>query len=170
MRMVALMNMRSQVMLDAQLSPYRRSELRLAKEFIAAIPNNSVTLFDKGFWGAGILLNVANQGQQRHWLIPERKGLIYEEIDRYSENDRLLQMKVSPQARKRNPNLPETWQVRAVRYTVSGKSKTVFTPLPHEHYSDAQVADLYHERWEIELGFRDIKSSMQNNKGVSSTR
>lgn len=25
------------------------------------------------------------------------------------------------------------------------------------------VSKLYHERWEIELGFRDIKSSMNNN-------
>jgi len=163
MRLVALMNVRSHVVLDAQLSPYRRSEMRLAEEFIASIPNDSVTLFDKGFWGADILLSVSEQGNQRHWLIPERKGLVYEELEKYSETDRLLQMKVSPQARKRNPFLPETWQVRAVSYEIKGKTKTVFTSLPREHYSEAQVADLYHERWEIELGFRDIKSSMQNN-------
>lgn len=163
MRLVALMNVRSHVILDAQLSPYRRSELRLAEEFIASIPDKSITLFDKGFWGADILLNVCTQGNQRHWLIPERKGLVYEEIEKYSDNDRLLQMKVSPQARKRNPSLPETWQVRAVSYTLNGKSKTVFTSLPHAHYTESQVAELYHERWEIELGFRDIKTSMQNN-------
>lgn len=163
MRLVALMNVRSHVILDAQLSPYRRSEFRLAEAFVAAIPDNSVTLFDKGFWGADILVSVSNQGRQRHWLIPERQGLVYEEVERYSENDRLLRMNVSPQARKRNPSLPATWLVRAVSYPINGKSKTVFTSLPREHYSEAQVAELYHERWEIELGFRDIKSSMQNN-------
>jgi hypothetical protein len=163
MRLVALMNVRSHVLVDAQLSPYRRSELRLAQEFMAAIPDHSVTLFDKGFWGADILLSLSEHGEQRHWLIPERKGLVYEEIERYSNNDRLLRMKISPQARKRNPELPETWQVRAVSYTLKGKTKTVFTSLPHARYSEIQVAKLYHERWEIELGFRDIKSSMQNN-------
>ena len=30
-------------------------------------------------------------------------------------------------------------------------------------FSAAQVATLYHERWEIELGYRDIKSAMQHN-------
>lgn len=30
-------------------------------------------------------------------------------------------------------------------------------------YSAEAVAELYRERWEIELGFRDIKSSMQQN-------
>jgi len=70
---------------------------------------------------------------------------------------------VSPQARKRNPELPETWEVRAVTYDINGVEKTVFTSLPFEQYSTESVASLYHERWEIELGFRDIKSSMHNN-------
>lgn len=163
MRLVALMNVRSHVILDAQLSPYRRSEMRLADDFIARIPDRSVTLFDKGFWGADFLLGLSSQGQQRHWLIPERKGLVFEEIEVFNKHDRLLRMKVSPQARKRNPDLPETWIVRAVSYPVKGKLKTVFTSLPANKFSTEQVAELYQERWEIELGFRDIKSSMQNN-------
>lgn len=163
MRLVALMNVRSHVILDAQLSPYRRSELRLADTFLDRIPDDSVTLFDKGFWGADFLLRLTSEGKRRYWLIPERKGLVSEELERYSEHDRLLSMKVSPQARKRNPELPKTWTVRAVSYEVKGRLKTVFTSLPAEQYSAAMVAELYQERWEIELGFRDIKSSMQNN-------
>ena len=27
----------------------------------------------------------------RHWLIPERKGLVYTELERYGDGDRLLQ-------------------------------------------------------------------------------
>jgi hypothetical protein len=73
MRLVALINVRSHVILDARLSPYRRSELRLADDLLARIPDHSITLFDKGFWGADFLLQLASQGQQRHWLIPERK-------------------------------------------------------------------------------------------------
>lgn len=88
---------------------------------------------------------------------------MYEEVLRYGEDDCLLQMKVSPQARKKNPALPATWQVRAVTYEVQGQAKTIFTSLPAAQFSAEQVATLYHERWEIELGFRDIKSAMQNN-------
>ncbi|RQX21618.1 IS4 family transposase, partial [Aeromonas caviae] len=93
----------------------------------------------------------------------ERKGLVYTELERYGDGDRLLQMTVSPQARKKNPALPTHWQVRAVTYEVAGKEKTVFTSLPVARFSGAQVATLYHERWEIELGYRDIKSAMQHN-------
>ena len=163
MRLVSPMNVRSHIMLDTCLTPYRHSELRSAQRMTANIPDHSITLFDKGFWGADLLLGLSTKGQQRHWLIPERKGLVYEEIERFNEQDRLLRMKVSPQARKRNPDLPETWVVRAVSYPVKKGIKTIFTSLPAEQYSTDKITQLYQERWEIELGFRDIKSAMQNN-------
>ena len=163
MRLVALMNVRSHLILDAQLSPYRRSEMRLADEFLQQIPDHSVTLFDKGFWSADLMLSLSGVGTNRHWLTPARKNLVSEEIVRYGKHDRLVRMKVSPQARKRNPSLPTHWEVREVSYEVQGKLKTVMTSLPVSTYSTTAVAKLYQQRWEIELGFRDIKSSMQQN-------
>jgi len=163
LRLVALMNVRSHVILDAQLSPYRRSEMRLANEFLQQIPDHSVTLFDKGFWGAELLSSLNNAGTCRHWLIPAKKGTVCEEVVRYSPHDRLVRMKVSPQARKRNPTLGTHWEAREVSYEIQGKLKTVMTSLPANAYNTKAVAKLYQERWEIELGFRDIKSSMQQN-------
>jgi hypothetical protein len=163
LRLVALMNVRSHLILDAQLSPYRRSEMRLADEFLQQIPNHSVTLFDKGFWSADLMLSLSDAGNHRHWLIPAKKGLVCEEVARYNQHDRLVRMKVSPQARKRNPTLPVHWDAREVSYEIQGKVKTVMTSLPANIYSTEAVAKLYQERWEIELGFRDIKSSMQQN-------
>ena len=163
MRLVALMNVRSHLILDAQLSPYRRSEMRLADEFLQQIPDHSVTLFDKGFWSADLMLSLSDVGINRHWLTPARKNLVSEEIVRYGKHDRLVRMKVSPQARKRNPSLPTHWEVREVSYEIQGKLKTVMTSLPASTYSTMAVAKLYQQRWEIELGFRDIKSSMQQN-------
>ncbi|RML51228.1 hypothetical protein ALQ93_200076 [Pseudomonas syringae pv. pisi] len=163
LRLVALMNVRSHVILDAQLSPFRGSEMRLAETFLGQIPDNSITLFDKGFWGADLLLSVVGGGANRHWLTPARKNLVMEEVERYGEHDRLVRMKVSPQARKRNPELPLSWEVREVSYESHGKVRSLLTSLPVESYDTAAVAKLYLERWEIELGFRDIKSSMQQN-------
>ncbi|HAS8529035.1 TPA: IS4-like element ISVvu3 family transposase, partial [Vibrio vulnificus] len=128
-----------------------------------SLPDNSVTLLDKGFYGADLLLSLQNSGSNRHWLLPAKKGVKFRLLDDEESDDMLVEMKVSPQARKKNPNLPEKWQVRAVTYQVQGKHKTVFTSLPREEYDAESVAELYHERWEIELGYRDIKSSMQHN-------
>jgi IS4 transposase len=70
-------------------------------------------------------------------------------------------VKVSPQARKRNPALPPLWGVRKVSYEVQGRMKTVKTSLAAKTYNTKAVASLYRERWEIDLGFRDIKSTVQ---------
>ena len=79
-------------------------------------------------------------------------------------------MKVSPQARKQNPSLPEYWYARAVSYELNGVEKTVLTSLPADRYPAKAVAELYHCRWEIEVGFRNIKSSLQNNALVLRSR
>lgn len=163
LRCVALMNVRSHVIVDASISPYRRGEIPLAMPLIHKLPDHSITLLDKGFYSADLLISLASHGTQRHWLIPARKGLVSTVIEEYGHGDRLLEMKVSPQARAKNPSLPEYWRARAVTYEVDGKEKTVFTSLPAADYTAKDIATLYHERWEIELGFRDIKSSMLDN-------
>lgn len=163
LRLIALMNVRSHVLVDARLGPYRTSEMRCAEQILESIPEHSVTLFDKGFWGADLLLSVSCNAHNRHWLTPARKKLVVEEIERYGEHDRLIRMKSSPQARKRNPTLPTHWEAREVGYEGRTGIRHLMTSLPACDYSAEDVAALYLERREIELGFRDIKSSMQQN-------
>ncbi|RUO76541.1 IS4 family transposase [Idiomarina tyrosinivorans] len=163
LRCVALMNVRSHVIVDACISPYRRGEVPLAMPLIHKLPDHSITLLDKGFYSADLLVSLASSGVDRHWLLPARKGLVSTVVEDYGAGDRLVEMKVSPQARKKNPSLPESWCARAITYEVEGKEKTVFTSLPASVYTAKAIAELYHQRWEIELGFRDIKSSMLDN-------
>ena len=162
LRLIALMNLRSHVVLDAAISPYRRGEVPLAASLLEHLPPRSITLLDKGFFSANLLLSIAD-GEERHWLTPERQGSVYDVVHEYGPGDCLVEMTVSPQARKANSKLPAKWRARAVSYEVGDARKTVFTSLPAEQYSAEQVAQLYHQRWEIELGFRDIKTSMQHN-------
>ncbi len=73
-------DVRSHVILNAQHSPYRGSEMRLAETFLGEISDHSITLFDKGFWGADLLLSVANEGSNRQLFTPARKNLVMEEV------------------------------------------------------------------------------------------
>jgi hypothetical protein len=52
--------------------------------------------------------------------------------------------------------------VRAVRYQVKGyRPQTLLTSLiDAERYPAPEIAALYHERWEIELGYDEIKTHM----------
>ncbi len=163
LRLVALMNLRSHIIVDAAITPYRNNEMPSARTLLNSLPDHSITLLDKGFFSAELLLDISEKGTQRHRLIPAKSNAVYEVIEDYGEGDRLVSMRVSPQARKRNPALPETWQVRAITYYIGEVEKTVFTSLPVDKFNTETVADLYHQRWEIELGFRDIKCSMQHN-------
>lgn len=54
---------------------------------------------------------------------------------RYDDDDRLRRMRVCPQARKRNPDLPTHWDVREVSYVHRGKRKSVLTSLPANTYN-----------------------------------
>ncbi|SUI01327.1 ISCro3 transposase [Salmonella enterica subsp. indica] len=170
MRLVALMNLGSHMLLDAATAPYRRSEILMAQSLTASIPDNSVTLFDKLFYSADLLLTLSRQGNNRHWLLPARKNMVAETEESYGSGDRLLKLKVSPQARKKNPSLPEFWYARAVTYALNGVEKTVLTSLPADRYKAKDVAELYHSRWEIEVGFRNLKSSLLDNALVLRSR
>lgn len=170
MRLVALMNLGSHILLDAATAPYRRSEILLAQSMTASIPDNSITLFDKLFYSADLLLTLGQQGSNRHWLLPARKNMVAETEESYGAGDRLLKLKVSPQARKKNPSLPEYWYARAVTYALNGVEKTVLTSLAADRYKAKDVAELYHSRWEIEVGFRNLKSSLLDNALVLRSR
>ena len=170
MRLVALMNLGSHVLLNAATAPFRRSEILLAQSMMASVPDNSVTLFDKLFYSADLLLTLNQQGNNRHWLLPARRNVVAETEENYGTGDRLLKLKVSPQARKKNPSLPEYWYARAVTYEVNGVEKTVLTSLPADRYRAKDVAELYHSRWEIEVGFRNLKSSLLDNALVLRSR
>lgn len=58
MRLVALMNLGSHILLNAVTAPYRQSETVLAHSMLATIPDNSITLFDKLFYSEDLLLTL----------------------------------------------------------------------------------------------------------------
>lgn len=141
-RVVTVMNVHSHLLLDAQISPFRRSEMPLATEMLNGLPDNSITLLDKGFFSASLLHQITSGGHHRHWLLPLRKGCRYEVIEDYGDGDHLIEMRVSPQARKQNPRLPGTWQARAVTYHIGQHTKIVLTSLPAHLFEAKAVAEL----------------------------
>jgi hypothetical protein len=62
----------------------------LAQQLIETTPDNSLTLFDKGFYSFGLLHKCANTGEQRHWLIPLKKNVKYEVVRKLGRQDILV--------------------------------------------------------------------------------
>ena len=70
-----------------------------------------------------------------------------------------------PQARKKWDGLPTTVDVRLVKRTIKGKSYSILTSMTDPlQYPVENIADLYAHRWEIELGFREMKQYMLRNQ------
>ena len=75
LRLVTLAwNVRSHVIANAAISPYRKGEIPLASEFIHSLPDKSVTLLDKGFFGADLLLRIQAEDTDRHWSSRNARG------------------------------------------------------------------------------------------------
>ena len=99
-RMVCLMELSSHLLRASVMGRYDVNEMRLAAGLTEQVPDNSVTLFDRGFWSAGLLDNWHRAGENRHWLLPLKKGTQYEVVRRLGKQDALITLKTSPQARK----------------------------------------------------------------------
>lgn len=159
-RMACLLDARARLLVDASLDAYDTSEYTLAQRLWPQLPADSLVIVDKGFYSAGLLWPLQHR-QGRHWLIPARAGLKGDVVDTYGLGDVCLRMKVSPQARKKDPGLPLTWDVRAITREIDGKPRTLFTSLADPvRWAAEDVFALYHERWEIELAYGEIKTDM----------
>ena len=162
-RAVCLMDTQTHGLLDAHISGTDQGELTLAASLQA--PDDTLTVFDRAYFSAAFLLDWQTKGRQRHWLIRAKENLRYEVTHTLAQGDWLVSMPISLRARKLHPHLPTHWQARLVELDVDGKRRRYLTSLQHG-VSRTQLAKLYVQRWEIELGFREIKQSMLDSEPV----
>lgn len=161
-RITVLMVLRSHLLAAANFGRYEGThELAYAKPMCERLPNASLTVVDKGYFGASLLLGI-ERGQDRHWLTRARLNLKATLVERFGHGDELVEMEVSPHARKQDPSLPRTWLARRIRYRIPGfREQWLLTSLrdPKRFPAD-EIAALYHERWELELGYDEIKTEL----------
>ena len=160
-RMVCQMELTSHMLTGSAFESIASNEMQLATRLIETTPDQSLTLFDRGFYSLGLLYDWQQAGTQRHWLLPARKDLRFEVVTAFSNSDCLIKLTTTPPSRKQRPYLPETLYARMVTTRIKGKVHRLITSLlTPELYPQAAIAKLYATRWEIELGYREIKQSL----------
>lgn len=149
------------LILSATFGPYGSNEMAYAKKLLPSLPEDSLTVFDKGFLSAEILCRLTSEGKNRHFIIPAKANTKWEIISG-TEQDAVVQMRVSPQARLKWPDLPEFWQARAVTIIDSkARQRILLTSLfDSKRYTVADIAACYARRWQIEISYRELKTSM----------
>ena len=162
-RVVTLMALRSHLLRGAVVSPYAgTSELVEAKPLFSLLVDNSLTIVDKQYLSAACLLGISQSGSERHWLTRAKSNTAYTVIEDLGPGDRLVEMIVSSEARRKDPSLPVGYMARAIRYVVPGHppSELLTSLLDPAHYPAREVVEMYHERWELELGYDEVKTHL----------
>lgn len=154
-QVVALMALRSHLLLDFDFADGYTSEGKLAKPMIERAPSDSLLIVDRGFAYHGTFRDIARGG--RHWLARTRKEHRWNVVEKLGEGDELVQVQTSS---AKNRDVPPAYMARAIRYQRAGfRPQVLLTSLVDaERYPAAEIVELYHERWEIELAYDEIKT------------
>jgi hypothetical protein len=145
-----------------EFAPYSSSELKLSESIWPQVPNDSLVIVDRNFLAANVLVPMSREGSNRHWLTRAKTRTKWTVIKSLGKDEDLVQLEICGKTRKGDPSLPRTYQARAIRYQRPGfRPQTLLTSLIDPvAYPAKEVIALYHERWEIELGYDELKTEM----------
>lgn len=165
---VTLMSTRTHMLSDAAFGPVTNSEISYAQQLVGSAPDNSLTLFDRGFFSAELLTSWQGASSNSQWLMPIKSKMRYEIVESFNEYDHLIDMPISSQAIKAAPYLGNSWRARLILIpTPKGEIKGFITScLCPDKYPLESLLDVYWQRWEIEQGYGELKQYQLSSKPV----
>jgi hypothetical protein len=167
-RLVALMAVRSHLLAGARFGRFETHEQTLAWDLWNEVPDDSVTLIDRGYIGAPVFCRLTQEGSNRNWLTRAMPKMRWKEIERFSEGDMLVEIAVPTVTRREHPELPESYRARVIEYQHgdSPGQRLLTSLLDPSAYPANELVELYHERWEIELAYDELKTHQISNRAV----
>ena len=164
LRMACLLDVGTRLLVDAHFDRYKVGEQTLARNI--KIPAGSLVLMDRGFSSYDAFYSIANTDQS-DVLVRLRKTVNPEEVEVLPDGSELVTLTPCQVAQRKNPSLTGTClKGRIITYKhPEGEESRVFTTLiNHVQYPAQELIKLYHDRWEIEIGFDEIKTHMLERK------
>jgi len=159
-RIVTLMVLRSHLLARLVIGASSDAELTLAETLWPQIADFSLVILDRGFISYKIFHDINTQGKERHWLTRAKAKLKWTVVKPLGPGDDLVDLFVNPNLRRKHPDLPETFKVRVIQYQRPGfqPQKLLTSLLDPVAYPAREIVELYHERWELELAYDEIKT------------
>lgn len=161
-RLVALLENGTHLLFRAALGAYRTSELTLAQELLCWRGPGMLCLADRGYYSYALWKRAMARGAALLWRV--KKDIRLPCGKRLSDGSYLSRV-FPPGDRQHNPE--EGILVRVIEYTVqaAGKRPThyrlITTILDPQEAPAQELAQLYHERWEIESSVRELKTYLR---------
>ncbi len=162
LRFVSLVENGTHVLFDTELGPYSTGEPALAEAVVGRLEADMLCLADRGFFSFALWNRAAAGGAALVWRI--KKNLVLPCLRRLADGSYLSKIYVSPKHRRDNE---DGRGVRVIEYRLVGIADAeplyrLLTTLTDPAAAPApEVAALYHERWEIETAFDELKTHLR---------
>jgi len=161
-RFVSLVENGTHVLFGSRMADYATSEVALAKTVLPNLSKGMLCLADRGFFGFEMWKQAADTGADLLWRV--RKNIHLPCEKRLPDGSYLSRIYSSQQDQRRGRN---GIVVRVIEYRLEGVEgaeplyRLATTILNHELAPAAELAALYHERWEIETAFDELKTHLR---------
>jgi len=168
-RLVSLIEVATRVTLDFAAMPYSCGEHTIVIRLFRSLQRDMLVLWDRGFHSYKLWRRILATGA--HLLARVQAGLIFTPVERLRDGSFLAYLYPTPASRKKKRH---GILVRIIEYTINDpqrighreQHRLITTLLDPKRYPAKELICLYHERWEIEIGYDEIKVHQNQNRLV----
>lgn len=160
-RFVSLVENGTHVLFGSRMADYATSEIALAKTVLPSLRKGMLCLADRGFFGFEMWKQAVATGADLLWRV--RKNIVLPCQKRLPDGS-LSRIYPTQQDQRRARN---GVVVRVIEYRLEGVEGAeplyrLATTIPDDELAPAaELAALYHERWEIETAFDELKTHLR---------
>jgi hypothetical protein len=161
-RFVGLLENGTHVLFAARMADYATDELTLAEEVVPALRQGMLCLADRFFPSYKLWQQATSTGAELLWRTRQNARLDVDQ--RFRDGSYLSRLYRSTSDRR---NRRKGIVVRVIDYRLEGVEdaepiyRLITTILDRQQAPARQLAALYHERWEIETAFDELKTHLR---------
>lgn len=152
----------------ANIGAYRDSEWSVCKPLLASLNASTLCLADRGFNGYEYWCSAKATGSQLLWRCTSNRQLPV--IQALGDGSYLSVLRPGKGVRRNDESAAVT--VRVIEYTLPGtqggetRYRLLTTLLDEQQAPALELAALYHERWEVESVFDELKTHLHQRRRV----
>jgi hypothetical protein len=154
-RLLALVACGTRAIIDAVFGPTSTGELGYARRLLGALRPGMLLLADRNFGAADLLDAITERGA--HYLVRLKANRRLPVLARYPDGSYLS---VLGTTKVRIIQASITITTSSTSGTHTGSYRLATTLTNHHHYPAFDLIQLYHQRWEIETAYLELKHTM----------
>jgi len=170
--LVTLLAVRTHEIRAATFRAHNSSEREMAAELLQTLAKGDLALMDRGFYCVRFLNDL--RSRSIHFLVRMPSHVLITVLRRRGPGDFDVEVRAARRLRAERVQGEEPrprLRARMITYTLDGTEEIrLLTSLSGDNISTTELVSLYHERWEAELGYDEIKTHLSTvNHGTMRT-